>query len=353
MADNWFNNDSQFNVFQSTLERGRLSIKYAMAKRMETALAELNTKYDGHKGAQLEQEVNALSDSSYEVADYQTRLDEGMRLMNDIRTELFAAKDALRTNSKDAFDLAIDSINWWVGRRLTDKDSLIANPTNNRGSWTEQVDLVAAGGETTEVRHTFIGNDYALQLDAPQTNVMVPDSKGTKLIGGPNGEVSLDNVKLVSMNGDAVTIEDTSTGQQYTGTLKRAGLGMVHSWGYDDLTTDEGKARAGADIDAAIRKLAKIENQMTMTSTALARMKGRVESVMQDKTQEYQTVMEEELNAKQAEAKAIKARFDLATNSLALTAGTATNFIYQVFRTSPTYEKKDITGILMDSVKGY
>lgn len=352
MADSWFNNDSQFNIFQSSLERSLLIVKYSMSKRMEASLADLNKKYDGQKGASLEADVNKLGDTSFEVADYLTRVDAGLRRMNDIRTELFAAKDALNTNSAEAFDHALNAINWWVGRSLKEPDSLIANPTNNRGSWTAEVDVVSAAGETTEVRHTFLGTDYALQLDPPATTVMVPDSKGEKLVGGPDGEVALDNVKLVSMNGDAVTIEDTATGKQYSGTLKRAGVGVLHAWGYDNLTTDEGKARARADIDLAIRALAKAENQMTMTSTALARMKGGVEAQMEAKTDEYKKVMDEELTAKQAEARAIKARFDMATNSLALTTGSATKFIYQMFRTSPTYEKKDITGILMDSVKG-
>jgi len=351
VSGTWFNNKSQFNLFQGQLDRARLQAKLAASKRMEAETAKLNEKYDGKAAAALQQKAEKLGDERMAVFDYNNRVEAALKRFNDARVSMLTAKDAIAAGSATAFDLAINSHNAWVSNKTTFPDSLIANTGNGFGRWKETEYAVSGGGLDTTVKEAFLGNDYAILVDGTDVSLR-PDKDGGDLIGGPNGSVAMSNWDVVSLSGDQITVQDNANGATYTGTLKRGGLGVLNAWGYDDLATDEGKARATADLKAAMKELDKIELEFRNSQSGLDSILKRMDGQIKGLSDEYNKIANEEVDAKQAERRAIKTRFDIQTNALAITTGTATNFIYQLFQNPLTQPKKDLTDIMLASVKG-
>lgn len=347
----WFNSTAQFDIFEGSLERSRLLAKLAASQRMDAEMAKLNDKYDGKAAARLQEDAEKLADSKIGVDDYHNRVEAALKKFNDVRVSLLSAKAAIATGSTTAFDLAINTNNAWLSSKAVFNTSLIANSGNGYGTWAKKTEVVSGAGMDVSVTDHYVGNDYAIVIDGNPQQVLRPDKDGLTLQGGSNGKVAMNSWSVVSQNGDQVTVKDTVNNVEYTGTLKRGGLGVLNAWAYDGLSTPAGKAQAAADIDAAIKKLDKIELEYRGSETGLSAIIKGVNNKIDSLSEEYNKVANEELDAKQAERRAIKAKFDLSTNALALTAGAATNFIYQMFNTSSTIEKKDLAGILMDMVK--
>lgn len=347
----WFNTKTQFNLFQSTLERSQMMAKLAAATRMDAEMAKLNEKYDGKAAAEIQSQAEKLADEKFKVDDYHTRVEAALKKFNDVRVSLLSAKAAIASGSTTAFDLAINTQNAWLANKTTYSTSLVANTGNGFGKWTEHTEMLSGAGMDVAVTDHYLGNDYAIDLDGSDL-ALRPNKDGNALEGGPNGKVAMSNWTVDSLSGDQITVKDNLNNQTYTGTLKRGGLGVLNAWGYDGLATADGKARATADIQAAMKKLDKLEleyrgNELGL-SAIVKGMNGKIEGL----TAEYTKIANEELDAKQAERRAIKTRFDMSTNALALTTGRQTNFIYQMFNNPYTTEKKDLTGILMDMYKG-
>jgi|GEM_PF-4644893 hypothetical protein len=492
----WFNTIDQYKIFQASLERSQLIVKMAQAKRMESDIAALNEKYDGKKAAGIEDQINKIADQKFSVTNYLNNVNTGLKRIDDIRTQLLMAKDAIAKGSNSAFDLAVNSINVWIGRQQDDPDSIIANNTNGRGGWAKDVTVVSGGGMSINLTHEFMGSDYAVVL--PDGQVLRPDKAGTKLTGIGNGGVAFSDLSMdrvanmtdasgiafqgtlsvadvaslkdgdgtiltdadgnpiegrlktengvttLTANGKAysvtygsdgeVTLTDpddgtntfqgfvsvtsvaslqgaggtvvtdggnaiqgtlrtvggqttltagngktyvlsysdqvrvtstvadadgTITTNTYDGTLKKGGLGVLHSWSYgnfkDDADPDAAttaRQAAAQDIDTAIRKLAQIERNLNIYEAGLSGISNGLDGKSSLLSTEYKKVSEEELNAKQAERRAIETRFNIATNAMALSNETTATFVYQMFVKSPTTEKETLTDILLGLAGG-
>ncbi|MBC7906149.1 MAG: hypothetical protein H7Y60_05295 [Rhodospirillaceae bacterium] len=344
----WFSSKTHFNLFQSNIERSQLLAKYAASKRMDAEMQKLNEKYDGKAAASLEAEANRLADSKNVVDGYHSRVEAALKKFNDVRISLLSAKAAITSGSATAFDLAINTNNDWLSTKAVRSDSLIASTGNGFGTWAEKTELLSGAGMDVSVTDHYVGNGYAIVVDGttpPQ--VLRPNKEGNALEGGSNGKVAMNSWTMVSQSGDQVTVNDGTT--TYTGTLKRGGLDVLNAWAYDGLSTPEGKAKATADINAAMKELDKIDLEYRSNETGLSAIVKGMNGKIQGLTDEYNNIATEELDAKQAERRAIKQKFEISTNALALTTGRTTNFIYEMFNhQTATAEKKTLTGILMD-----
>lgn len=339
---------ANYNVFQGLADRGLLQIKLATAQRMEKQLAALNQKYDGSKAAAIEDDINRLSERKFEVSTYMDRVESGLKRVNDVREKLIEMQTAIDNGSGDAFDLAITTLNSLLGRTGTNSTSLLANPTFGTGTWTEKTAVVAGGGFSAEVTTHFLGSDYTIRLDDGSGFMRFNDKNGA-LGSIPKGKIEV--VSHDTATG-AITVKNTETDETFSGTMLRGGLGMMNSWGYEGLSTPDGKAAAQEDLKAAIRVVAEAEKDWLKDLTQLTVIEKKVGGQLSELTDQYQRVSTEELNAKQAERRAIQTRFDIFNNSLALTQGNSTNLINQLFMTPRTYEKPSMTDLLMGAA-GY
>jgi hypothetical protein len=337
---------ANYNVFQSLSERSLLIIRLATAERMEKEQAKINEKYDGSKAAAIESDILALSEERTVVTSYLGRVESGLKRINDVREQLIAVQTAINAGAGPAFDLAIDTLNSLLGRTSTNSESLLANPTHGTGTWNATTTMVAGGGFSEDVKTNFLGSDYVIELD-DGSGLLKYDAVNATLGGVDGVAIAKANIQVTAHDGsDSITITDATTGNSYTGTIKRGGLGLLNAWGYDNLSTPEGKAKAQADLNAAIKLVAQGEKEWIKDQTMLAVMQSSMKAKLDELNADYQKVSTEELDAKQAEIKALKSRFDIFNNSLALTQNNATNLVSQMFMTKSTYEKPSWTEIM-------
>ncbi|MGE5514863.1 MAG: hypothetical protein ACM31D_03485 [Bacteroidota bacterium] len=387
------------SLFQSTLERTQLIVKQSMAKRMEADVAALNDKYDGKKAAALEDQINGIADQKFDVSNYLTNVQTGLKRMDALRTELLSAKDAIAKGSVDAFNLHINTINTWIGKQSDDPDSLIANNTDGKGNWRKDVAVVSGGGQSVNLEHQFMGTDYAIVLD--DGNVLRPNAKTSLLSANGTGATLSHLATLTAGDGSTIsgtivtangqtTITDGSgntytgtdkqvtdslgntysvatsdkvtvnyaDGSSQTGTLKRGGLGVLHGWAYGDFNSSDPTAKAAAqqaanaDIDAAMRKLAQMERTLNLDEAGLSGITQSLDGKSSALADEYKKVSEEELTAKQAERRAIETRFNISTNAMALSNQTTSTMIYQMFNNPWSTDKKSLSDVLLGAA-GY
>lgn len=349
MADSWFTTDSQQNLYKSTTERSLLVVKQAMAKRMQADIAKVEAKYDGKKAAAIEEDVNKLGDQKIELSAWLTSMDGALKEFNGVREYMLKIKGALavETPSPDAFDLYYDALNSALYTEKYDDKSLISNTSNGRGSWAENTTMVSAAGMDASLPHHYLGNDFVIQLDGG--GVMTADLKGQ--LSGNGKTIARANLKLVSNDGTNVEFQDVTDPANpvtYTGKLQRGGLGVLPAWLYGDLSDPAVKQTAQADLAAGFKKLARYELDFNVAQAQLSGVDSSLGNKMTALTDEYKKVSTEEADAKAAEKKAIKARFDLVNNSLALTSGRQSNFIQQMFNTKPP-TKKTLTDALFSA----
>lgn len=383
IGSTWFTNTDQYNLFKSNAERALLIVKQAQATRMEADIAALNEKYDGKKAAAIEEEINGLYAQKGDVATYLTGVETGVKRLDDVRTQLLAAQDAIAKGSGSAFDLAINSMNLWIGRQVNNTDSVIANNGNNSGYWAADTQVLSGGGMSVAVSHQFMGSDYALVFS--DGSVSRPERDGNTMTGGLLDGTNMSELTLSVDDSGNYSLVNPKTGLTEPVEVRRGGLGVLNAWGYGDLTRpDDGfdptvplvidpadpdpaattaaynenmtryknRERANADITTAFKKLAQIERNLNSYEAGLSGIVNALDSKSERLTDEYQKISEEELTAKQAERRAIETKFNIATNSLALASESMSTMIYQMFNNSATTTKKTLTDVLLGSVTG-
>lgn len=144
-------------------------------------------------------------------------------------------------------------------------------------------------GQTNSVSGGFVGNSYS-----------ITDTEGKKWVLDTHGELLrrydsypgdeaaesaniVDGIRLDSISGSDVTftVGPNSAGpQQFTGTLEKKGLGLMNTWYYDGLATEDGRNRAQADV-ADAREAINLEisrYELALTSAKFYEDRARLEA---------------------------------------------------------------------------
>ncbi len=125
---------------------------------------------------------------------------------------------------------------------------------------TELTFRAGINGTTTTVNSAFLGSDYYIVDDESKYWALDRSAKTLKRYDEyPDDPTSTvgnfqTGLQLDDIDGDSITFtvgQDTADPQTFTGTLHRKGLEILDSWAYDGLSTEDGRARALADLKAA------------------------------------------------------------------------------------------------------
>lgn len=341
-----------FDIYQGLMDRNLLQVKLAASERMNAQLKKLEQKYDGKAAQRVLDDASKVADEKARVSDWLSRVDDGLDVMNDVRIWMLEMKAAIAAGNGPAYDNSFDALNADMDREGYKGNSLVHNTGNDRGTWRKTTELVSSGGITASVTNNYLGNDYIIQL-GDGTN-LISSSDGKKL-GDAKGTVSLNvsDLALVSYTDGEAVFEDRSDPDnpvQYTGTVKRGGLGVLPAWLYGNFATADDKARAQTDMAAAFKALANVERTYNLNQAQLSGMNVTLGGKLDQLRADYDRVANAELDAKQAERRAIKSRFELQNNALALTSGRAQNFIWYMFNQKPP-EKQTLTDIMLNQVR--
>ena len=349
---------TQYSLYTYNSDNAVLRVKMAQAERLQKEYERIEDKYDGSVQAGYEARLEAAVTAKAEIAAPYQQVQTALKKIDDVRNKLIEMRNAASLGSAEAFDYAYSTLTTMVGSSWLDDQLLSANNRTASNTWPDKPALYSAGSYQVQVNHYFIGNDYAIEMNDGSGTVR-PDPSTATLSGGTVGGTKFSDLSDVTITGDQISFK--AGGNTYTGTLKKGGGGVLNAWAYGNFASsktdpDEAaaevaaqKAAAMAAVNDAIERVRTAETQWTIAEAQLSGAFNRLGLAQEDALAQFQNKSNEIIEAKTAEKKAAKARFDLSVNSLALTSGQATNFIQQMFMASPIGEKKG----LFDIIGGY
>lgn len=340
---------TQYSLFKGTSDNSLLRVKLAQAERLKRDYAAIEDKYDGSTQAEYEAKLEAAVEAKAGMSKSLQSVRSALGKMDDLRNKLLEMRTAASTGSAEAFDYAYSTMATMVGSAWLDPENLLANNRTSSLTWPEKTTIAHGGGYQVEVTNSFLGSDYAIELDGGLGTVR-PNLSTNKLEGGDLGSPAFADISNATITGDQISFDVGGT--TYTGTLHRGGGGVMNAWAYENFTGADpaaAQAQAIADIDEALKHIRTAEVKWSMSEAQLDGAFNRLGIAQDDAQAEFEKVSFEILDAKNAEKRAAKTRFDLSTNGLALTANRANDFIYQMFISSPIAEKKS----MFDIIGGY
>ncbi|WP_417821470.1 hypothetical protein [Terasakiella sp.] len=275
-----------------TQVQDRLNAKMAIVDRKGKAFSDLTKN--------LREALDVLQNSRKRVESIERRLDSMMLDVNRAQKSFddpdtdFQAEGYAR-----AFDSGFRSIDLAISETRVSPNLLnnstypMEYPTNSNGGYSSffGVDLSAnysleeAGGEVWKLESSG-SSIRRYDADGNETNVVASFVSGLTL----NSIDASDNVSF-SVGSDA------SSSTTYNATIKRAGIGIMHAWAYDDLATDSGRARALEDLSSAksIAQLEVTRYEVVETSLKfyLEKAKNEIDGINQEKVNLQRELMTE------------------------------------------------------------
>ncbi|KAF0219668.1 MAG: hypothetical protein FD176_3473 [Rhodospirillaceae bacterium] len=334
---------TQYSLYSYNSDNALLRVKVAQADRLKKEYERIEDKYDGSAQADYEAKLEAAVNAKAEIATPYQRVQTALGKMDDLRNKLIEMRNAADLGSAEAFDYAYSTLTTMVGSSWLDNSLLTANNRTNSNTWPDRPELFSAGSYQIELKHYFLGNDYSIEMDDGSGTVRPEFSENT-LSGGTVGGTKFEDISNVTITGDQISFDVGGT--THTGTLHKGGGGVLSAWGYNNFATATDQDAAKAAIDDAIERVRMAETQWSIAEAQLGGALSKL-GLAQDQAQsDFEVKSVEIIEAKTAEKKAAKARFDLSVNSLALTSNQATNYIQQMFMAQPIGQSKGIFDII-------
>jgi hypothetical protein len=326
----------QGGIYAGLMQRAQLQVQLALAIKLDKDIAKLRDKYDGKDIAELETKVDDLFARKEALIGISDAIKDSLDQFNEVRESL----NQLHTlsGSASSFDVEIDTLNKIAGRALLNPNNLIGD-TGKSYSQFERVDT--GTNTTTTVKRSFLGTNYFITLD--DGTVMRPDLEGQTLASIPFADLD-----VVSLNGSDIQFTDGTT--TYDGTLTRTGGGIMSSWLYNDFATQTDIDNAKTDVRAAMRRVDLTEQAFRRSLLVIDDGVESYEEDIDDASEAVKTTAQENLDALQAEEKALQTKFDLTLSQLALTSKISTDFIASLFLAPDPFEKRDVFDIINDGV---
>lgn len=331
---------AHLDFYAGYMERAQLTVKLALAIRKDQDLAEIEDKYDGSSNATIELEIEKVVAEKESVGLVMARLESALDELNDVREDLYELRDAADTSISVDFDQKIQNLNVQAGSAVLYPSNLIGN--TGQGYWGKTTSIVDDGFASTIVQSSFMGTDYIITLD--DDTILNPDHDDRTLNGGDLGAASFDDITNIVRTDDDIQFEYNTV--TYNGTISRGGSSVLSGWLYNNFSAQTDIDDAQADVDAAITNMAETEREFRINLSLVKAVSNRLQFQSSELLKEFNTTAEEELDAKQAERRAVTARYDLSLNTMALTASVNTAYLLNMFNTEPMGGKQTVFSIL-------
>ena len=282
-------------------------------EELDAASAKLQEAFDD-KSSYYDAQSNQLAKVKASVSNAGLAVENGQEGLAEIKDNLLqmrilvgqygeADNDEERARIKDEFDEYVDQIN-----RTADTYSRAYNPIGNVTStdWTPNTIAFTKdiSGNEVEMSGVYAGADF--YIEAEDGTVWVPDAGASSITQytvynthnerdstKADGFTSTRNgLELVDDDADTGTItmivDPNNEGTEVSGTIKMGGLGLMQSWFYGGLDTEDGRARALAALDAADNQLvaseAKVNSMAATVKAADANVDRSLDEINQDRS---------------------------------------------------------------------
>lgn len=330
---------NQLRLYQANLERNQLNLRLGLAERLHKDRQVVAAKYDGSSLKPLEERINTLFTQKDTFAKSVSQVTRALGRLEDIRIELLNMRAAAKAGDTATFDEGLKNLRHEVGSAVIDKGNLVGDPG---GNWSSKSEVVGAGGFDVTLKSHFLGSSYAIDLDTGST--LRPDL-AKQTLSGSGTTLNMADLTVVSRTGTTVEFSDGTT--TYTGTLRTGGGEVLNSWLYNDFAAQGDRDEAMAAIDAAMKRISKVEREYRVGEALLTAGRDKVITEMATATKEHQVALDKEVNEKDAALKALQARMDLTEKIFALSGTTSATFIEGLFNREPVGgEKKSVLDIV-------
>ncbi|SBW01509.1 conserved hypothetical protein [uncultured Alphaproteobacteria bacterium] len=297
-----------------------------IVQRKTTELDATSTKLQeafDSKSDYYDAQSNQLAKVKASISNADLAVDNGKDGIADIKEALLqmrilvgqygeAESDEERGLIRDKFDEYVDKIN-----RTADTYSAAYNPIGNvtRTDWTpNSIDFTKnLAGETVEMQGTYVGADFYIEAD--DGTIWVPDpgsssitqyetfntlnpadsTKGEGFVSTRNG------LKLVDYQADtgdiSLIVDPNNAATPVSGKLVTGGIGLMQSWFYGGLDTEEGRQAASAALDEADNLVAAAEARVGGMSTTVKAASTSVDRELEALNADRSEAMTEQLSA--------------------------------------------------------
>ena len=219
--------------------------------------------------ANLNQDINSINLEADKWRNLKTDLLDSVNFISEaitraesIRNKLDAMSiTAYSAQNGDATSSATYPIIFDVGLRGINSQAIDSRKSTNllSSNNSDYTYITNINGAPATVSREFLGADYTITDTGG--NIWVRDRGSFVLRQYDSNYVATGNyaaltggIRLDSISGATVTFTtdyNSTSAQQFTGTLATSGLGLLDAWLYEDLTTSSGRSRALTDVHQA------------------------------------------------------------------------------------------------------
>jgi len=289
------------------------------SQELEDTTAKIEAAYDA-QSVYYDSQANQMARVKASINNAGLAVDNGQEGLTDIKDTLLQMRIVLGNYAtsdspddlRNQFDEYVDQIN-----RTADLYAKSYNPIGNvvRTDWTPNTISfsTSASGHETDMTGTYVGSDY--YIEAEGGNLWVPDpgsstiteytdykttnpadsSKGAGFASTRNG-LRVDSYDAES---GAITFtvnpDNPNVSETVNGTIEFGGLGLMQSWFYGKLDTEEGRAAALEAIDRAETLVVGAEAQLTGMSATVNTADAKVEKEMEALRDQRSEAMTEQM----------------------------------------------------------
>ncbi len=269
-----------------------------------------------------------------------SNLNKSSAVIAEARTKIAALTSSSTPEERAAAAKALDDALLYVNKYANTAGDYGKNPIGKPSATFRTADLLVTSGGTgssTFIRGKFLGAEFTLtdgdgktwRLDRGTQTLTQYDSFPDQ----PTGvSYAMADVSLGSFDESTGAVTLNTPGGAVGGTIQKFGIGMLDSFFYNGLQSDQDVTNALASIDAAVARFN--IDKLAFTSAA-ASVEGRLNQLtakIKDLDKKISAITSDMISEKAAADKALKTKIQIQQNALALTVGSQGAMVDLFFR---------------------
>ena len=281
-------------------------------------------------------------------------LNKSTAVLTEAKTKLAAlhagSTPAERAAAAKALDDAILYVNKYANTAGDYGKNPIGKPQNSSFRTSDLFVTSGGTGSTTYLQGKFLGAEFTVtdgdgktwRLDRAAQTLTQYDSYPDQPTGT---SYAMADVSLASFDEATGAVTLNTPGGAVSGTMQKFGVGVLDSFFFNGLSSDQDVANAMASLDGALARFAIDKLPFTGAAAALEGRLGQFNAKIKDLDKQISAITSEMISEKTAADKALKAKIQIQQNMLALTVGSSGAMVDLFFRGTIK------TGSILDNVK--
>ncbi len=268
-------------------------------------------------------------------------LNKSTAVLTEAKTKMAALNASSTAQERAAAAKALDDAILYVNKYANTAGDYGKNPIGkpqNAAFRTSDLVVTSGGtGATTYVKGKFLGAEFTLtdgdgktwRLDRATQTLTQYDSYPDQPTGT---SYAMADVTLGSFDEATGAVTLNTPGGSLGGTIEKFGVGVLDSFFFNGLSSDQDVTNALASLDSALARFAIDKLPFTGAAVALEGRLGQLTAKLKDLDKRISAITSEMISEKTAADTALKAKIQIQQNALALTIGSQSAMVDMFFR---------------------